>query len=69
MIQRHKGHWQLEASSAEAYERYLVPLLFASGAQYLVELAAPESGEGVLDVTFSWDMGDPLGKAEKEIRI
>jgi hypothetical protein len=24
--------WQLQVSSAEAYERYLVPLLFAPGA-------------------------------------
>ena len=40
--------WQLEESSAEAYERYLVPLLFAPGAEYLVELANP--GERVLDV-------------------
>ena len=38
--------WQLEESSAEAYERYLVPLLFGPGAQYLVELAAPGRGSG-----------------------
>jgi ubiquinone/menaquinone biosynthesis C-methylase UbiE len=48
-LQRWEG-WQLEESSAEAYERYLVPLLFAPGAQYLVELAAPGPGERVLDV-------------------
>ena len=48
-LRRWEG-WQLEESSAEAYERYLVPLLFAPGAQYLVELAAPELGERVLDV-------------------
>src|ERR687897_863199 len=42
--------WQLEASSAEAYERYLVPLLFAPGAQYLIELAGLGTGERVLDV-------------------
>ena len=42
--------WQLEESSAEAYERYLVPLFFAPGAEYLVELAAPGPGERVLDV-------------------
>ena len=42
--------WQLQESSAEAYERYLVPLLFAPGAEYLVELAAPSPGERVLDV-------------------
>ncbi len=42
--------WQLEEGSAEAYERYLVPLLFAPGAEYLVEFAAPGPGERVLDV-------------------
>jgi ubiquinone/menaquinone biosynthesis C-methylase UbiE len=47
---RQEEGWQLEESSAEAYERYLVPLLFAPGAQYLVELAAPGPGERVLDV-------------------
>ena len=48
-LRRWEG-WQLEESSAEAYECYLVPLLFAPGAQYLVELAAPGPGERVLDV-------------------
>ena len=48
-LRRWEG-WQLEESSAEAYERYLVPVLFAPGAQYLVELAAPGPGERVLDV-------------------
>jgi ubiquinone/menaquinone biosynthesis C-methylase UbiE len=42
--------WQLQVSSAEAYERYLVPLLFAPGAEYLVEFAGPGPGERVLDV-------------------
>jgi ubiquinone/menaquinone biosynthesis C-methylase UbiE len=42
--------WQLGGSSAEAYERYLVPIIFAPGAQYLIELAAPGPGERVLDV-------------------
>jgi ubiquinone/menaquinone biosynthesis C-methylase UbiE len=42
--------WQLKASSAEAYERYLVPLLFAPGAEYLIELAKLATGERVLDV-------------------
>ncbi len=42
--------WQLQVSSAEAYERYLVPLLFAPGADYLVEFAGPGPGERVLDV-------------------
>lgn len=48
-LQQSQG-WQLEESSAEAYERYLVPLFFAPGAGYLVELAMPGSGERVLDV-------------------
>jgi|SRR5829696_2505493 ubiquinone/menaquinone biosynthesis C-methylase UbiE len=48
-LDRRRG-WQLEESSAEAYERYLVPLLFAPGAEYLIELAGPEPGERVLDV-------------------
>lgn len=42
--------WQLNESSAKAYERYLVPLLFAPGAQYLIELADLKGGERVLDV-------------------
>lgn len=48
-LRRSQG-WQLEESSAEAYERYLVPLFFAPGAEYLVDLAAPGPGERVLDV-------------------
>jgi ubiquinone/menaquinone biosynthesis C-methylase UbiE len=42
--------WQLEESAAESYERYLVPLFFAPGAQYLIELAALRLGERVLDI-------------------
>ncbi|MDQ3948489.1 MAG: methyltransferase domain-containing protein [Thermoproteota archaeon] len=42
--------WQLEESAAESYERYLVPLFFAPGAQYLIELAALKEGERVLDL-------------------
>ena len=42
--------WQLNESSAQAYERYLVPLFFAPGAQFLIELAALKGGEQVLDV-------------------
>jgi ubiquinone/menaquinone biosynthesis C-methylase UbiE len=42
--------WQLEEGSAEAYERYLVPLLFAPGAEHLIELAGLGAGERVLDV-------------------
>jgi len=51
MIERQRWQgWQLEESSAEAYERYLVPLLFAPGAEFLNQLAGPEAGERVLDV-------------------
>ena len=42
--------WQLDESSAKAYERYLVPLFFAPGARYLIELVALKGGERVLDV-------------------
>ncbi len=42
--------WRLEGSSAEAYERYLVPMMFAPWAEQLVESAAVRSGEKVLDV-------------------
>jgi SAM-dependent methyltransferase len=48
-LDRHRG-WQLEESSAEAYERYLVPLLFAPGAEYLIELSGLGPTERVLDV-------------------
>jgi SAM-dependent methyltransferase len=47
---RQSRGWQLEENSAEAYERYLVPLFFAPGAEHLVELAMPGPGERVLDV-------------------
>ena len=42
--------WQLEGSSAEAYERYAVPAWARALAEQLVELASPERGERVLDV-------------------
>ena len=48
-LDRQQG-WQLEEGSAEAYERYLVPLLFAPGAEYLIKLAGLGMGERVLDV-------------------
>jgi SAM-dependent methyltransferase len=48
-LDRQQG-WQLQEGSAEAYERYLVPLLFAPGAEYLIELAELGPGERVLDV-------------------
>lgn len=42
--------WQLEGSSAEAYERYLVPIATRPWAEHLVALAAPNAGERVLDI-------------------
>ena len=42
--------WQLEGRSAEAYERYLVPKMFAPWAQQLLDLADLHPGEQVLDV-------------------
>ncbi len=42
--------WQLEGSSAEAYERYAVPAWARALAEQLVESASPERGERVLDV-------------------
>lgn len=47
--QRWEG-WQLEGSSAEAYERYLVPAATARWAEHLVGLAAPQTGERAADV-------------------
>lgn len=47
--QRWEG-WQLEGSSAEAYERYLVPAATSRWAEHLIQLAAPTGGERVLDV-------------------
>jgi ubiquinone/menaquinone biosynthesis C-methylase UbiE len=42
--------WQLEANSAEAYERYLVPAMMARWAGLLVEAAGPPFGARILDV-------------------
>lgn len=46
------GHeaWQLEGSAAELYERHLVPAITSIWAADLVERAAPQSGERLLDV-------------------
>jgi SAM-dependent methyltransferase len=41
--------WQLTGSSADAYEQLLVPSIFESWAQALVDLAEPRRGERVLD--------------------
>jgi ubiquinone/menaquinone biosynthesis C-methylase UbiE len=44
------GGWQLVEDSAEAYERYLVPALFAAMADRVLDLARVRPGERVLDV-------------------
>ena len=44
------GHWQLEGSAAELYQRYLVPAITISWAEDLVVRARPRAGEAVLDV-------------------
>jgi len=45
-----RQRWRLEATAPEAYERFLVPVVFAPWAERLLELVAPGPGERVLDV-------------------
>lgn len=42
--------WQLEEDSADAYERYLVPLLFDRAARDLLDVADVAPGDRVLDL-------------------
>jgi ubiquinone/menaquinone biosynthesis C-methylase UbiE len=44
------GHWQLEGSAAELYQRYLVPAITTEWAEDLVDRVRPRAGEAVLDV-------------------
>ena len=44
------GHWQLEGSAAELYQRCLVPLITSKWAEDLVHRAELREGEDVLDV-------------------
>ena len=44
------GHWQLEGSAAELYQRYLVPGITSKWAADLVDRAQLRAGEEVLDV-------------------
>lgn len=44
------GHWQLEGSAAELYQRYLVPAITTKWAEDLVDRARPRAEEAVLDV-------------------
>ncbi len=45
-----QSHWQFVGSVPENYERYLVPSIFAAWADDLVEEAALQPGERVLDI-------------------
>jgi 2-polyprenyl-3-methyl-5-hydroxy-6-metoxy-1,4-benzoquinol methylase len=52
-----EGHWQLEGSAAELFQRYLVPAITLKWAEDLVRRAQRRTGELVLDVacgTGSW---------------
>lgn len=44
------GHWQLEGSAAELYQRYLVPAITTKWADDLVHRAQLRAGEDVLDI-------------------
>jgi ubiquinone/menaquinone biosynthesis C-methylase UbiE len=44
------GHWQLEGSAAELYQRYLVPGITTKWAENLVNRAQLRAGDDVLDV-------------------
>ncbi|WP_255192463.1 class I SAM-dependent methyltransferase [Natronobeatus ordinarius] len=47
---RRSTGWQLEQNASEAYEQYLVPSIFASWADQLVETGEIHDGDRVLDV-------------------
>ena len=44
------GHWQLDGSAAELYQRYLVPAITSKWAEDLLNRALPRAEEAVLDV-------------------
>jgi ubiquinone/menaquinone biosynthesis C-methylase UbiE len=44
------GHWQLEGTAAELFERYLVPAITARWAEDLLYRAQPRKGNEVLDI-------------------
>ena len=44
------GHWQLEGTAAELYQRYLVPAITTKWAEDLLDRARPRAREAVLDV-------------------
>jgi SAM-dependent methyltransferase len=43
-------HWQLDGSSPELYQRYLVPAITIKWAEDLIDRAQPRAGEAVVDV-------------------
>jgi ubiquinone/menaquinone biosynthesis C-methylase UbiE len=43
-------HWQLDGSSAELYERYLVPAITSIWAIDLVDRVQPQPGQSILDI-------------------
>jgi len=46
----HEAQWQVAGSAAQAYERDLVPAIFAPWAARLMEFASPDKGDRVLDL-------------------
>jgi ubiquinone/menaquinone biosynthesis C-methylase UbiE len=44
------GHWQLDGSAPELYERYLVPAITSLWAADLIERAKPQAQDRVLDI-------------------
>ena len=44
------AHWQLDGSSPELYQRYLVPAITSKWAEDLIDRAQPRAGEAVIDV-------------------
>jgi ubiquinone/menaquinone biosynthesis C-methylase UbiE len=44
------GHWQLDGSAPELYQRYLVPAITSKWASDLIDRARPQPGEAVLDI-------------------
>src|ERR1700752_3130031 len=54
------GHWQMEGSAAELYQRYLVPAITTKWAEDLVDRAQPGAGEAVLDIACGTGVGTRL---------
>ena len=50
----------IDTTAAEAYEKYMVPGMFLQWAEMLVRIAAPQSGEHILDVACGTGIGARL---------